>query len=416
MANKKTLTDWDFRGVDTRRMTHCIHAYPAMMIPQIAERLIVNYGAKAKTMFDPYCGTGSSLLEANVRGIHAIGTDLNPLARLISKVKTTRLNCQRIESHIRDINRRLKGIDKYCKQYSPPLIKNLDFWFSPSVQQQLMAVRTEIETIKNVTERRFFNAAFSETVRESSYTRNSEFKLYRMPAEKMQKFHPDVFGIFSAKLVRNFAGMKQYVEEVKKSGNTNVFEFNTVYEMPPDCVAPESVDIVVTSPPYGDSKTTVAYGQFSRLANEWLAFENPSAVDGRLMGGKVQKNNNGKSLGCNKLDDAIGYIHENSPTRAAEISAFYEDYKQSIARVAAAVRSGGVVCYVVGNRKSKGVVLPTDEATKNYFIKNGFRHLATYTRNIPNKRMPSKNSPSNIPGACDSTIQQEYIIVMQKKL
>ena len=60
-----------------------------MMIPQIPRRLLDRYGRSTKVLFDPYCGTGTSLVEANLKNITAIGTDLNPLARLIAATKTT---------------------------------------------------------------------------------------------------------------------------------------------------------------------------------------------------------------------------------------------------------------------------------------------------------------------------------------
>ncbi len=85
---------WDFVGANTKKFTHCYHNYPAMMIPQIAERLLEKYGANANLLFDPYCGTGTSLVEANLKGIDAIGTDLNPLARLVAKTKTSKINLQ----------------------------------------------------------------------------------------------------------------------------------------------------------------------------------------------------------------------------------------------------------------------------------------------------------------------------------
>ena len=403
--------DWDFRGANTRRMTHGMHPYPAMMIPQIPERLLTIYGSKAKLLFDPYCGSGSSLLEANIRGINAVGTDLNPLARLIALAKTGRINCQKTARHIRDFNRKLANV---CRAHPPPPFKNIDFWFSPKAQRDLAYARDLINEIEDSGIRRFFGVAFSETVRECSYTRNGEFKLYRMAAAKMEEFSPDVFGAISAKLARNLEGMKQYVNSVKNPGHTRVFGFNTVNDIPHKYLEGEPADIVITSPPYGDSKTTVAYGQFSRLANEWLEFEKPSAVDRSLMGGVPSKNGDA-SLGCELLDAAIARIGEQSPVRAREIRAFYEDYRQSIAHVATAIKPGGYACYVVGNRKSKGVELPTDCATKSFFSENGFIIADTYVRNIPNKRMPSKNSPSNVPGVCDTTMQREHIIVMQRK-
>lgn len=55
MGKKYKDTSWDFRNADTKITTHCFHSYPAMMIPQVAGRLIEKYGKKSKMLFDPYC-------------------------------------------------------------------------------------------------------------------------------------------------------------------------------------------------------------------------------------------------------------------------------------------------------------------------------------------------------------------------
>ena len=69
---------------------------------------------------------------------------------------------------------------------------------------------------------------------------------------------------------------------------------------------------------------------------------------------------------------------------------------------------------MVGNRNVRGVTVPTDLITRDFFESNGFRHLETIVRNIPNKRMPSKNSPSNIPGKKSETMKHEFIVVCRK--
>ncbi|MGI9296845.1 MAG: DNA methyltransferase [Gammaproteobacteria bacterium] len=410
--NPNNIRDWEFRGADTRRLTHGIHSYPAMMIPQIAGRLIADYGGGAKLLFDPYCGTGSSLLEANIRGINAAGADLNPLARLIARVKTTRLDCGRTAAHLRDLHDKLSVARFAGASAPPPPIKNMNFWFGEETRDALAAARGLIFAVADADIRRFFLVAFSETVRECSYTRNGEFKMYRMTAAQREKFSPDMFGVLTAKLACNFAGMQKYAAEIKRPDKTRVFDFDSAAEIP-RALPPECADIIVTSPPYGDSRTTVAYGQFSRLANEWLEYENAAAVDRKLLGGRPSKN--AASLGCGKLDDAVGRVGETHPLRAREIRGFYEEYRRAAAHVARILKPGGFACYVVGNRKSKGVVLPTDEATKAYFCENEFRVAAAFARDIPNKRMPSRNSPSNVAGARDDTMQREHIIVMQKR-
>lgn len=83
--------DWDYATADTKTHTHGFHTYPAMMIPQVARRLIRMYGQPGQTLLDPFCGSGTSLVEARLAGLNSYGIDLNPLAVLIARVKTTDL-------------------------------------------------------------------------------------------------------------------------------------------------------------------------------------------------------------------------------------------------------------------------------------------------------------------------------------
>ena len=97
---------WTFRDSDTKEYTHSYHAYPAMMIPQIARTLIEEYSPKGelKTIFDPYMGSGTTLVEASIKGINSIGTDLNPLARMMSEVKTTHYDEDTIKNLFNEIS------------------------------------------------------------------------------------------------------------------------------------------------------------------------------------------------------------------------------------------------------------------------------------------------------------------------
>jgi len=116
------------------------------------------------------------------------------------------------------------------------------------------------------------------------------------------------------------------------------------------------------------------------------------------------------------LNQAILQIQHKDEKRARQVAAFYKDLLLSISHVAQTIRKGGYACYVVGNRKVKGVILPTDIAIRNFFEENGFVYVHTYMRQIPNKRMPSKNSPSNRAGKLDDTMTREYIVVMKRPL
>lgn len=416
MEKKYIDTSWDFKNEDTKIYTHCFHAYPAMMIPQVAGRLIDKYGTDAKLLFDPYCGTGTSLVEANLRNINAIGTDLNPLARLIAKTKTTLLNVKTLNLYLKDFNDTIFGFRFDIKpiiKTKIPDFKNINYWFSKDIQLKLSIIKDYFKNINDPSVQNFFKVAFSETVREISWTTNSEFKLLRMSPKQIEKFNPDAFSIMEFKLSRNRNGLLCYLKARNNSrAATEVHSFNTVKCIPQEILPENSVDLVVTSPPYGDSRTTVAYGQFSRLANQWLNVEDASNVDKELMGGKRAQNCHHFDIDI--LDETIEKIGNKDIKRSKDVVAFFKDYELSIKNIAKTIRRKGHVCYVVGNRNVKSVTIPTDEITKKLFERKGFRHIETIMRNIPNKRMPLENSPSNIVGEKSPTMKNEYIVICEK--
>lgn len=403
---------WDFRTANTKEYTHCYHTYPAMMIPQVARTLITRYMPKdgCKTLLDPYAGSGTSLVEACILGINSIGTDLNPLARFLCKVKTTHYD-EKLVAHA------FEFIKNSIACYSEEKVKNKDFsrisnytfWYSEKCLLELSYLSQLIAECKDSI-RDFFSIALSETVREVSFTRNGEFKRFKMSEKSLAKFNPNVFKLFEEKVQRNIEGLISFNQ---KAHNTSVavYSFNSTNGIPTELIRPESIDIVVTSPPYGDSHTTVAYGQFSRWANEWFGFEHAHDLDRLLMGGGKS---NQELFSTETIREVLDSIREKEEKRYWEVVSFLNDYYQSIQNVAATIRKGGVVCYVVGNRTVKGIQIPLDYFTAEAFEKFGLTHQTTIVRAIPNKRMPSKTSPTNIAGDKVQTMSNEYIVILKK--
>lgn len=415
---KKIYRDeiWDFRKANTKKYTHCFHQYPAMMIPQVAGKLLDEFSKNAKLLFDPYCGTGTSFVEANIRGIDAIGTDINPLARLIAKTKTTIIYLKTLDLYLKDFDDFIFNVNLGAIKVSHtvPDFRNIDYWFKKETQITLAIIKKYIEGVDDINIQNFFRVAFSETIRKASLTRNSEFKLYRVAKEKIEKFNPDVFSIMVSKLFRNRNGMEEYIHLKKKDNiKSLIYDFNTVFEIPEKILTPESVDIVMTSPPYGDSRTTVAYGQFSRLSNQWLGIEKANEIDKKSMGGKRSKDY--IDFGFEPLDKTIKEISKKDEKRAYDVISFYIDYMQSIQNISKVVRKNGIAAFVVGNRRVKGIEIPNDEITREFFEKNGFKHIKTIIRKIPNKRMPKRNSPSNVAGITEPTMNYEYILILKKE-
>ena len=410
IATKYKDVSWDFKKSDTKEYTHCFHNYPAMMIPQVVRKLLESYGVRGGWLLDPYCGTGTSLVEASIYGMNAVGCDINPLVRLIASAKTTPLSLSSldecIDSLLSTLTKARLNKDSSSTIRTPEVF-NRDYWFSDRVVNHLSLIRERIERIDDEGVQNFLWVAFSETVRECSYTRNGEFKLVRMPADKLGAHNPNVFGTFQEKIERNRQGLANYIER-RQNVKVLVTDKNTANgEAPP---VSEPFDLVITSPPYGDSPTTVAYGQFSRLSAEWIGLPNSRKVDRLSMGGI----NRHGHLPASPVTSAIEQIRSLDGKRAIQVESFYFDLWNSIETIASITSDEATVCYVVGNRKVKGITLPTDEFVEFIFGEFGFSHKETIVRNIPNKRMPLANSPSNVVGKTDTTMREECIVVCQK--
>ena len=454
---------WDFREDDTKEYTHGLHNYPAMMVCPISRNIIrmVKELQPVHALFDPFAGSGTVLVEGMLSGIETVaGNDINPLALLLTKVKTTPIKhdllvketdslLSRISSRRSELSWALDSIDsyiidtlgldvadkkgwgdeapKYLEQFCEekkldiivPDFKNLGYWFRPRVILELSIIKTEIEKIQDKDVRDFLFIALSESIRFVSNRRNGEFKMFRMPVAKVHTFNPDVFNEFKKILIRNIDKMQDFCEALEKENahpKVSVFRNDacTLTDAPDD-----TYDLIITSPPYGDSRTTVAYGEYSRLSLQWinlfdLTEKEIMGVDRSLMGGKKYRNGFEFTLQSPTLRESLERIKDKDVERAGDVYSFYADLDASIKSVAAKTCSGGYQFWVVGNRTVKNELLKTDVIITELAPQYGLTPIFTVDRNIPNKVMPSQNSPTNVSGATGSTMTMEHIIILRK--
>jgi DNA modification methylase len=412
LADAGDAEDWDYATADTKSHTHCYHVYPAMMIPQVARRLIRLYGRAGGMLLDPFCGSGTSLVEARMAGMNAIGVDLNPFAVFLARVKTTDFDLEQVAREAKSLRATVDDMLKRAVRVSPPRFFNIDYWFKPEVQLDLALLQHAILNHTTPAVRDFFLVAFAATVRESSNTRRGEYKLYRIPESELNRHNPPVFALFWERVGRNLRGLSEFLAERMPNTTACVIETDARLPLP---IESASVDVIVTSPPYGDSQTTVAYGQFSRLVLQWLGFEDEAAksVDRRALGG--QKRETQVQFRSPALEATLEAIHAKSPKRAAQVQQFYADFAECFPELTRVAKPRCHACFVVGNRTVKGVRIPTDQILIEIAQGFGWRYETTYRRRIPNKRMPLRNSPSNKPGELGDTMTEEQVVILRKE-
>src|SRR3972149_1874735 len=126
--------------------THGFHKYPAKFIPHIPKWAINKYlaGQTSKTILDPFCGSGTTLVEGMLAGHNVIGIDIDPLSCLISKVKTTVVDTSELNKvsgwFIKEIKRKKKG------KFNPEC-ETIEHWFTKESINKLSVMRSLINQI-----------------------------------------------------------------------------------------------------------------------------------------------------------------------------------------------------------------------------------------------------------------------------
>lgn len=454
---------WDFKDDDTREYTHGLHNYPAMMVCPISRNIIkmMKELMPISNLFDPFSGSGTVLVEGMLAALDAVsGNDINPLALLLTKVKTTNLNITELQMVCTELKEKInsfyeehrtffddvdefmrdelsldltdkKGwgaeapsfLQQYCEvqgiEFTIPDFKNIGYWFKPQVILFLQAIKDQIKQIENKDILDFVYVSFSESIRLVSNRRNGEFKMFRMPVAKVSAFAPNVRKDFYAILDRNVEKMNAFDQACSERGTrSNITIYKNDAALLID-VPDNTFDLIVTSPPYGDSRTTVAYGEYSRLSLQWIGLYDLSekeimGLDRSLMGGKKYRNGFEYLLNSSTLKEALEQIKDVDIERAGDVYSFYDDLEHSIAATANKMKKGGYEFWVVGNRTVKNVLLQTDVIISEMATHYGLRYVHTVDRNIPNKVMPSFNSPTNEVGKKVTTMTNEHIVILCK--
>ena len=434
--------DWTFESANTQNYTHGLHSYPARMVPQIAKTLLSYYKQEGiievgDRVYDPFSGSGTTAVEARLAGLHCETNDINPLACLLTLAKARPLDIELLSMAKRDL---LDGLEATLSEVrgnytdgtleiEQPEVR--DGWFPEPQLYELVAIRNRIdelertlsaesganpESVKNLI--RFLRVSLSSTTRQVSYQRNGEYKRYRIPEEDREGHTPNVWSTFTSELEGDVEAMQSYSPTVDRSLTTvtHYADSRTATDNGDESVEKDSADIVITSPPYGDHQTTVAYGQFSQdpgiIADEY-GYDEMKDVDKTGLGGAYSLERLEKLEQWSDSLAATLSILEEKDGRAEDALDFFTDYYAVMEQVAEILKSGQPVAWVVANRTMSRVSIPTHLVTKELCEHLGFEHTHTLPREIPTKTLPWENAPENVPNQKGNLMAQENIVVMR---
>lgn len=256
------------------RFTHLIHPYPAKLLAHIPNFFLANanFSRPGDTVLDPFCGSGTVLLEAQVSNHSAVGIDINPLAVLVSRVKTTYIDPVVLRS---ELGRILIEVGHLREPSQVPDVVNLEYWFLPEIVSSLARLKAQILLNPNCSVREFFLVAFSSLIRKVSLAdptvsvpvrlnpcRLAEGTKKRANAERFLSSQQDAhIPTLFAKIAET--NISRIGKITKRDGAVKaVLADSRVHELPE-----ESVDLVITSPPYAGAQK---YIRASSLNLGWI--------------------------------------------------------------------------------------------------------------------------------------------------
>ena len=382
--------DWDFAGVKTNYWTHGLHPYPAKFIPQIPNRLIQVLSSVGDTVLDPFCGSGTTLVEAAALHRNSIGLDANPIACLVSQAKTVLLDApdvvalQELNAAVAELSCRHKdpalpateglGLD-LDEAVSPPDMGAIQFWFEPHVSAELAQIKALCDSLPSANGRILALAAFSSILvavsKQDSDTRYVRRAKNIRPGNTLQRFQRALGSALNSAV--EFAGL------VDKRCQPQVKQAN-VLAPPPDL---GEVDLVVCSPPYPNA---YSYHLYHMTRMIWLGID-PAPFKAIEIGSHRKYSRKG-------------------PTRATP-ETFKGEMRTVFGWLGRMLKRGGYACLVIGDSIVNGAVVRNHEAVSQVAQESGFCSSANIIRQIQD----AKKSFNPAIGR----IRQENILILRNE-
>jgi SAM-dependent methyltransferase len=244
-------------------LTHPFHSYPARMHPSIAREVVAAF---AGDVLDPFCGSGTVLVESLVAGRRSFGSDLNPIALRIAETKTRLMDAgarTRFVARARDIAERARDRTRKRARARAPIGKKSAALFDPHVLVALATVWDEIRADADDDDRRSLEAVFSSLLTKLSRRRGDSAETET--TKRIGRFlAADLFERRAQELAQQWELLFAAAPRDAHLPRLRLEDARSV-----DRIG-RKLQLVLTSPPYGG---TYDYASHHALRVEWLGLD-----------------------------------------------------------------------------------------------------------------------------------------------
>jgi len=432
-------SDLDFRGKNSAYASHNFHAFPAKFPPQLPALFIERLTQPGDVVLDPMAGSGTTLVEAILAERIGVGCDIDPLALMISKVKTTPLDpflIGKIGHRIsEDAQRLLKenSDDLWCIKsgWTPKTRDFVDYWFMPQTQLELLALSHVIDDLENGSLHQFFRLIFSSTIitksggvslaRDLAHTRPHRAKvIYNSLGEVLEGAAfiqednprlPHISKTISSPIKEFTKRLNKALEGVKllsrlKEAQTVLAQADA-QSLP---LASDSVDLIVTSPPYASN--AIDYMRAHKFSLIWFGYpiETLGRARRKYVGGEATIN-----LHFEQLPDypakVVQEVYRLDEKKGMVLHRYYSEMKRVIREMYRVIKPGKAAIIVVGSSIMRGRDTETGKCLAEIGESLGFKLSHIGVRYIDrDKRMMPAGNRVDLSSQIQRRMHQEFVV------
>ncbi len=378
---------------ESKYLTHGVHPYKGKFYPQLVRPLLnILHIEKGARVFDPFCGSGTVLLEATLNGYKGYGCDINPTAVEIAKVKNNifRVSPYDFEKHINLFKQELANYANfdYHEVFDKESIGEIESWFPIKVINKMAFILKKIETVPNKQIQDFLRIILSSIIREISQQDPSDLRIRR---RKEQIDDADVLGIYMSNLDKQYNNIMVYFSVCQnaptKLESAKVWRGNsTDTQLVKQNIGNREIDIVITSPPYATALPYIDTNRLNMLVLDGINATKRVPIEAEMTGTreikkgirsiyerKIEEGNYGEiTSNCakeiiykiytqNKNAD-VGFRRKNM---SALVYMYFHDMTKVMNTIDEIIKENGYICIVIGDTKTttgeEKVVIKTTE-------------------------------------------------------
>lgn len=283
----------------TRYSAHGIHEYKGKFNPQIARAILnildIPIGGQ---VLDPFCGSGTSLLECAHLGMRAFGTDINPLAVFIANAKLTALTmpAAQLRKALDAVIQKKKNSSFLRYSISDARYEYLRSWFDQNILTEIERLRLALSKADPVAEEPLLVIA-SNLLRDYSFQDPHDLRIRRRKTSLPEQPFIEAFEEAALQLIVRMEDAQDVIEtrSPDSAGKALLLDSRTM-RLGNDGLGRSKFDCVITSPPYA---TALPYIDTQRLSLVWLGLLPPSEIlslEARLVGSREVRGESKKAL------------------------------------------------------------------------------------------------------------------------